>query len=1127
MDEMKQLLKNVTKKAFKVVKKAVLPILIPVLAVVLIIVILAGSVYFITIDDGSYKEDDWSSPPYAAAVYSSSATVDSEGKITTGKTAQEIWDEMKKNNSRVDLYLDGPEQLSKLMNAEIVTKYPDTRSNPDEPIDWKNIDFENNQIQGIIKFKRADKDGNVSTMIYTDSETFESKIKEYNESGSDSAKEFVLSHFTIDKQSNADSTSSSVKVDGPELCWPVSPQFTTITSKFGYRGNIGVDGASENHGAIDIAGAGIDGTPVYACEEGTVLYTTNSGDYNGGAGNWVVIDHGNGYVSKYMHHQTGSTVVSPGDKVKKGQMIAKVGTTGASSGPHCHFQIEKDGVKIDPLQFKYNNGMGDGSGGFGSGSNSSTNDMASSEDTESSEDTASSNDSKSSTRPAATTCYVKVATWTQTNTKVETNDPNVKASDKTVYNMTTTEINYQELVDKYTMPFDLLWALLVVGESQGFVMELADLAYNSEIEITVYDNYRKNTDIDKWTYKKQDKVKGSGSLEDTKHNNTETVQDFEDITEYNYTTTKTVITQTNTLQIDLTKADTWIVDYTREYTHQDTETSTNNNEEKVDNTEWKKAGDQPDPNTYSNSNNIAAENKLKERARSQDDTETGEVSSYPEEQVNIKRHLTLNKETHYVEIKDSITNTVESTYYEAGSPKVKEKTDRQDKVDEKDLKPNFVTIFRKSKYSTNKSNILSASSWLFEILETNESTADMVDIVKYLLYKATGNNYGVTEFDFSIFDASKFQSVNSGESGGVVEMLKSFENNALREYMNGGNISYSSVSEYVTQDRKQYKMYYTSFDGCLNFSYGVMVRNAAGNINNESYFKDEGVNLKSLLDQYDAGKEVLVDADIVDRIKDKIVSDKKNALKKEIAKHGIEMKENQIDALTMVSYQYGNCGQYISGNQNIAEVYKNYYKKGDKDGFKNNAVCQTQVGLTHFFVTGQYPQREKYTWKLFNEGIYTLADGTVLTNSGSGSGGGKAAILQSAKKIHTYMEQHSYYYSLNGGVLKSTFEESKNSRGVCCATYVMWVLKDCGLINQTSHSAPGLASILQDTYHWKKINRDQLQAGDVIYYPYGHIEIYAGNGQIYNAGSDSAISRANPYTSNWYLTNQSYGLRAP
>lgn len=60
-----------------------------------------------------------------------------------------------KNNSRVDEYLDGPEDLLKLMNAEIITNYPDTRANPDEEIDWdtlnKNID--SNEVQGIIKFK--------------------------------------------------------------------------------------------------------------------------------------------------------------------------------------------------------------------------------------------------------------------------------------------------------------------------------------------------------------------------------------------------------------------------------------------------------------------------------------------------------------------------------------------------------------------------------------------------------------------------------------------------------------------------------------------------------------------------------------------------------------------------------------------------------------------------------------------------------------------------------------------------------------------------------------------------------------------------------------------------------------
>ena len=55
---------------------------------------------------------------------------------------------------------------------------------------------------------------------------------------------------------------------------------------------------------------------------------------------------------------TGTVAVSTGDKVKKGQVIGKVGTTGASSGPHCHFQIEFNGTKIDPLTFKYNNGLG-------------------------------------------------------------------------------------------------------------------------------------------------------------------------------------------------------------------------------------------------------------------------------------------------------------------------------------------------------------------------------------------------------------------------------------------------------------------------------------------------------------------------------------------------------------------------------------------------------------------------------------------------------------------------------------------------------------------------------------------------------------------------------------------------
>ena len=73
--------------------------------------------------------------------------------------------------------------------------------------------------------------------------------------------------------------------------------------------------------------------------------------------------------------------------------------------------------------------------------------------------------------------------------------------------MTTTDVNYEVMVEPYTMPFDLLWAFLVCGDGQGFVMELADLVYNSDIEITVHDNLTINTDVDDWTYTLRTKQK--------------------------------------------------------------------------------------------------------------------------------------------------------------------------------------------------------------------------------------------------------------------------------------------------------------------------------------------------------------------------------------------------------------------------------------------------------------------------------------------------------------------------------------------------------------------------------------------------------------------------------------------
>ena len=121
--------------------------------------------------------------------------------------------------------------------------------------------------------------------------------------------------------------------------WPISGR---ITSYFGGRSSPGGIG-STNHQGIDIAGS--YGTPVYAADGGTVTYA----GWMGGYGYLVQIDHGNGYVTRYGHNS--SLTVSVGDHVYKGQQIARVGSTGNSTGNHCHFEVRYNGVARNPLNY--------------------------------------------------------------------------------------------------------------------------------------------------------------------------------------------------------------------------------------------------------------------------------------------------------------------------------------------------------------------------------------------------------------------------------------------------------------------------------------------------------------------------------------------------------------------------------------------------------------------------------------------------------------------------------------------------------------------------------------------------------------------------------------------------------
>ena len=105
------------------------------------------------------------------------------------------------------------------------------------------------------------------------------------------------------------------------------------------------------HAGTDFAAGA--GSPIFAVGGGTVIYAGSNGNY----GNHVVINHGGGITSSYSHIQAGGILVGHGQQVAAGQNIARIGTTGASTGPHLHLEIRVGGGAVDPFTFLRERGV--------------------------------------------------------------------------------------------------------------------------------------------------------------------------------------------------------------------------------------------------------------------------------------------------------------------------------------------------------------------------------------------------------------------------------------------------------------------------------------------------------------------------------------------------------------------------------------------------------------------------------------------------------------------------------------------------------------------------------------------------------------------------------------------------
>lgn len=422
-----------------------------------------------------------------------------------------------------------------------------------------------------------------------------------------------------------------------------------------------------------------------------------------------------------------------------------------------------------------------------------------------------------------------------------------------------------------------------------------------------------------------------------------------------------------------------------------------------------------------------------------------------------------------------ITDSISNSYAEAD----KVKPEAKEKV--------FTDLYKKHKMY----NRLNDKRFL-QILENDDRTANLVDLTKYLMYMATGVDYGVKEYDFSEYADTEFEDVNSIEAGGTafeqfIKYLHAWEGGA-------------------SQDGKYYIVQSDGSNGGSAVGHGVDI---AAN----------GAELRAAGYNTSIGSKIPVD--VVDAIEKRVINSQLADIKSKTK--GLNLKEYQIYALLTRQY---NTGHFPS---EFVNTYKTYWnsKKDDKYGKKDSVDYNHKLytNLLSKPITSKLEvlngliNRRKSEWLLFQTGYFDRGvNGYCSTDSvESGTIG---AILSKAKEIHECLEKNKASWSVD---ILPTYEEIRNSKYVCCANYVSAVLIDAGCIDKSEYTpgAATLESVLARKNSFKKIsNYSDLKAGDIVFMTRenstsgtGHVQIFAGNSKWYNTGSTGTIQDTSPKSS--------------
>ena len=404
--------------------------------------------------------------------------------------------------------------------------------------------------------------------------------------------------------------------------------------------------------------------------------------------------------------------------------------------------------------------------------------------------------------------------------------------EKTVYKASTQKFNYKQYVQEFTMPYDYLWAFVVTSEDIDFALQLADLAYNSEITFSIYDKVNTTVNKDEYTYKRQTRIDTHAKVEARRNYNVsgypnerywvgETMPnynsnypaDYGESVEYNVVHQTTI--KKNTTENALTHANAWNVKLDKEYTYQAEKVdSDNSNTVSLEDVDYQELDGSPEIKINQDAENNTKARSLADEAKRyieqhlpEDDntsvnntiannttnsTVNNTQTEKPEVFVDVKL-VELRYYEHIINREVTSQSTTKSQNYVAGTETYVGKDDINS------TEANFVKIFKDEKNYDATTKILGIDEWLFEILEINESTRNMVDLTKYLLYKATNVDYGVTEFNYDEMVKRKYINATGEIKGNSIQekvwfMLKELGYSDIAAAGAMGNFHYESGS---------------------------------------------------------------------------------------------------------------------------------------------------------------------------------------------------------------------------------------------------------------------------------------------------------------------------------------------